>query len=94
MEQESEKSWKICKISFADYLVKLIFFNVPFNRFVNRKIIERIKVVAGYDCALFFKRKIIFFQPADFLDYQRLVFYKGIDKYSAKKVRKFCKNSC
>ena len=60
MKQESEKSWKIREISFADYLVKLVFSNVTFNRLVDSKIIERIKVIAGYDCALVFKRKIIF----------------------------------
>ncbi len=60
MEQKSEKSRKIREISFADYLVKLIFSNVTFNRLVDSKIIERIKVVAGYDCTLIFKRKIIF----------------------------------
>ena len=60
MKQESEKSRKIREISLADYLVKLVFSDVTFNRLVNRKIIERIKVIAGYDCALFFKRKIIF----------------------------------
>lgn len=60
MEQKSEKSRKIREIPFADYLVKLVFSNVTFNRLVNRKIIERIKVIAGYDCALVFKRKIIF----------------------------------
>ncbi len=60
MEQKSEKSRKIREISLADYLVKLVFSNVTFNRLVNRKIIERIKMVAGYDCALIFERKIIF----------------------------------
>ena len=92
MEQKSEEAWKIRVVSFADYLVKLIFFNVTFNRFVNSKIVERIEMVAGYYRALVFKRKIIFFQAADFLYNHRLVFYKRIDEYSSQEIRKLCKN--
>lgn len=94
MEQKSKESWKIRIISLADNLVQLVFSYVPFNRFVNGKIVERIEMIARYYRALIFQRKIIFLQPANFLYNQRFVFYKGIYENSTKEIREFCKNSC
>ncbi len=94
MEQKSKKSGEIRVVSFADNFIKLVFFNMTFERFVNGKIIKLIKVIARYNRALFFKRKIIFFKSADFFYYQRPVPYKGIDEYSAKKIRELYKKSC
>lgn len=94
MEQKSKKSGKIRVVSFADNFIKLVFFNMTFERFVNGKIVKLIKVIARYNRALFFKRKIIFFKSADLFYYQRPVPYKGIDEYSAKKIRELYKKSC
>ena len=71
MEQKSKKSGKIRVVSFADNFIKLVFFNMTFERFVNGKIVKLIKVIARYNRALCLIRELMNILPRKFANFIR-----------------------
>ena len=89
MKKKSKKTRKISVISFPDNFVKFIPFYVSFNSLVYCKIIKGIKMITGYNRTLIFQRKIIFFQPTNFLNYKTAAFYEAVYKNTSQKVGEF-----